>query len=52
MEKKAEICGSCKEEKVIKFACNFCSEGRMCWDCGEEHRGWCNTKDDWEFIKN
>lgn len=47
---KEEKCGSCKEEKIIKFICNFCSEYRMCRECGEEHRHWCSTRDEWEFI--
>ena len=48
---KKEICGSCKEEKVIEFECSFCSEGRMCRECGQEHRTWCQTREDWTFIK-
>jgi len=49
--REKEICGSCKEEKVITFECCFCSEGRMCEECGREHRQWCQAKDDWIFIK-
>ena len=45
-----EICGSCKEEKYIKFECGFCSEGRMCKECGEEHRSWCQTRNDWKIL--
>ncbi len=45
-----EKCGSCKEEKEIKFECTFCEEGRMCKECGQEHRGWCQTRDDWIYF--
>lgn len=45
-----EICGSCGEEEIIKFECGFCSEGRMCQECGQDHRTWCQVNDEWEFI--
>ena len=47
---KIETCGSCNEEKIIKFECGFCIESRMCRDCGYEHRVWCEARDDWDFI--
>ncbi len=50
MEEEKEKCGACHKEKQIKFCCNFCEEGRMCKECGEEHRSWCETRDDWEFV--
>ena len=47
-----EKCSSCKEEKEIKMRCNFCDDGyAFCEECAEEHRSWCMTKDDWEFIE-
>ena len=46
-----EKCSGCDEEKVIKMRCNFCDDGNaLCSDCASEHRSWCMTKDDWEFI--
>ena len=49
-EKIKETCGSCKNEKEIKFECGFCEEGRMCKDCGQEHRSWCQARDDWNYC--
>ena len=48
--KRTEVCGACKEEQTIAFECRFCSESRMCRECGEEHRNWCQVKDEWNFI--
>ena len=39
------------EEKTIRFECGFCQEGRMCKECGEEHRSWCNVRDDWHEVE-
>ena len=47
---RKETCGDCHKEKIIKFECGFCSEGRMCKECGEGHRNWCGTRDEWKFI--
>ena len=43
-------CGECGEEKTIVMKCHFCVEHQFCGDCAYEHRSWCMTKDDWEFI--
>ena len=35
-----------------KFMDNFEHTGNnRCAECGKEHREWCNTRDEWEFIK-
>lgn len=45
------MCSSCGENiNRIAMKCHFCDDGyALCKDCAEEHRGWCNTKDEWEF---
>ena len=43
-------CSNCGEEKVIRMKCHFCDNGEnLCKDCAEEHKSWCEVKDDWEF---
>lgn len=50
MNNMKDKCENCDEECIIKFACNFCQEGRMCRECGTDHRQWCIARDDWEFL--
>ena len=36
-----------KKKRILSLNVDFVKrvEG-----CGEEHRSWCNTRDDWQFI--
>ena len=52
MPKTIAKCSNCKQEKQIKMKCNFCEDGyALCEECAREHRSWCKTRDDWQFIE-